>query len=289
MTKRNKLLLLSGSCVFIVLAILFFFFDLNISKTVVQDNPSFIFLLFAAIGEFPIYLGPILFGLVFGFTSENKNMRLGSHLVGLIGTYFALTRLVNGVFEVFFSSEIGLLQYSLLALASLFLYMFMFIVFNKIDRDNLEKLKDIALIYLIVTISSVALVSVIKFIWGRPRYRILSPDYSEYTNYLVIHGLSNGSIGTDYRSFPSGHTNAATSILILSLIAPRFSSKKWIKYLISGACYLYVLIMAISRVCVGAHYASDVLFGFGISSICFLTTYIIFKKKGWLYVRSNKC
>ena len=289
MTKKSKILLLIGSCIFVALAVLFFFFDLNISKAIVQQNPSFIFLVFAAIGEFPIYLGPIFFGLIYGFTSENKNIRLCSHLLGLAGTYVALTRLVNGVFEVFFSSEIGFLQYSLLALAALFLYVFLFVTFNKIDREKLDKLKDIAFIYLIVSASSFFFVSVVKYLWGRPRYRILSSDYSEYTNYLVIHGLSNGMIGTDYRSFPSGHTNAAASILVLSLVAPRLSNKKWIKYMVNSVCSIYVLIMAISRVCVGAHYASDVLFGFGISFVCFLTTYIIFKKKGWLHVRSNKC
>ena len=153
---------------------------------------------------------------------------------------------------------------------------------------TLFKFKDIALIYLLVSASSFLIVSGAKYIWGRPRFRVLSDDFNEYTSFIHINFLE-GRYGDDYRSFPSGHTNAATSILVLSLIPARITSKRWIKYLVFSVCILYPIIVAISRIGVGAHYASDVLFGFIISLSCFLITYIILKKKGWLNVRSNKC
>ena len=289
MTKKSLTLLISFGVGFVALATLFFFFDLEISKSLGQENPNFLFLILAALGEFPIYLGPIMFGLVYGFTSENKNMRVLYHLVGLGGLYVAFVRLVGGVFETFYTSEIGIIQYSLLAIASLSLYLFMFLLISKVDKESLFKIRDIAFMYLIVSTASFVMVSGIKYVWGRVRFRALSNDYSEYTNFLTINGLTNGLIDTDYRSFPSGHTNAASCILILSLIPARYSSKKWIKYLVLVLCCLYVLTVAISRICVKAHYASDVLFGFGINFACFMVTYFVFKKKGWLHARSNKC
>lgn len=289
MNKTKRILFSLAGILFVVLAVIFFFFDLKISQTIGMNEPNFMFLLLDAIGEFPIYIGPVLFGLVYGFTSDNKNLRLGSHLLGLAGLYIALIRLVGGVFEVFYFAELGILQYSLLALAALLLYVFLFIMVNKINKESLFKIRDIAFIYLIVSVSSFVMVSGTKYVWGRVRYRDLSDDCSEFTNFLTINGLSNGLEGDNYRSFPSGHTNAASCILILSLIPARYSNKKWLKYLVISLCCLYVLTVAISRVVVKAHYASDVLFGFGINFACFMITYIIFKKKGWLYARSNKC
>ena len=105
-------------------------------------------------------------------------------------------------------------------------------------------------------------------------------------NFTIVESAREQATGY---SFPSGHTSAATTIFVLSLIPSRLSNKRWVKYLVLGLCCLYVLTMGLSRICVKAHYASDVLFGFGITSICFLVTYIIFKKKGWLYARGNKC
>ena len=173
--------------------------------------------------------------------------------------------------------------------ASLLVYIIFFMITNKISEDKLVKLKDIALLYLIVSVSSFFIVTTMKCVWGRERYRSLSSDYKEYTNFLTINGFSMGLIGDEYHSFPSGHTNAATSILILGLIPSRFNLKRWIKYLVNFICFSYVVLVAISRIGVGAHYASDVLFGFGVSISCFLITYTIFKKKGWLYARSDKC
>lgn len=274
---------------FFLLAGVFFFYDLQISKSLVKENPNFVFGFLDAIGEFPIYLGPILFGLVYGFTNEKKATKLLAHFVGLISVYIAFIKLIGNMFEVYFSSNMGIIQYILLAIASLILYVLLFIFVDRVNLETLYKLRDIALIYLIVSITSFLLTTSIKYIWGRPRFYTLSPDYSDYSNYLTIHGFKNSTMGSAYRSFPSGHTNAAASILVLSLIPTRFTNKRWIKHLVNILCVLYPIVVAISGVCVGDHYASDVLFGFAISLCCFITTYIIFKKKGWLYVRNNKC
>ena len=95
------------------------------------------------------------------------------------------------------------------------IYVLLFILFNKINVETLYRIKDVALIYLIVSASSFLVVSGAKYIWGRVRFRALSSDFSEYTSFLKINFLE-GKNGDAYRSFPSGHTNAATSILVLS-------------------------------------------------------------------------
>ena len=96
-----------------------------------------------------------------------------------------------------------------------------------------------------------------------------------------------GLNGDDFKSFPSGHTASAACLLTGFLIPMKLSNKKWISYLTLSASVIYTVLIAVSRVCIGAHYASDVLFGFGITTICFALSYMIFTKKGWLNVRSN--
>ena len=289
MINKKKVWLLIASGIFLSLAIFFFFYDLEISKLVVQENPNGLFVLLAAIGEFPIYIGPLLFGLVYGFTSENKYAKLGFHLVGLITVYVASIRLVSGIFEEFFSSNLGAVQEVLLAVVSLLVYILLFIWMSKKEISKLEKIKDVVLLSCLVSLSSFLMVSGIKILWGRPRFYSLSGDYSGYTNYLTINGPSNSIFSNDYRSFPSGHTNSAACILVVPFIVSRICSNKYVKIIITIFCCTYALLVGISRIVVGAHYASDVLFAFLINIGCFILVGIFLKKKGWLHVRSNKC
>ena len=155
--------------------------------------------------------------------------------------------------------------------------------FSKISKDKLDKIKDLALLGLIVSVVSFAEIQVIKNLWGRVRFRDLSSDYSEFTNLFTINGI-NGN-----HSFPSGHTNAGTSILLISLLVPRFTGKKWIKYLTTSLCFIYIAILAFSRIVVSAHYASDVLVGFVVGFTTLCVTYHILNRKGVINASSNKC
>ena len=72
-------------------------------------------------------------------------------------------------------------------------------------------------------------------------------------------------------------------------IMMKITNKKWIQYLTVVMAITYVILVAISRVLIGAHYASDVLFGLGINVICSVLIYFFVKKRGWLDVRNDKC
>jgi membrane-associated phospholipid phosphatase len=289
MTKVKKSCFITAGIVFAILAVIFFFYDLDISKFMVQKEPWFIFKLLAAVGEFPIYVGPILFGVIYGFTSDSKKEKLLFHMIGLIMTYVGLTRITKGVFSEIYGSELGTLQYVLLPIVSLLIYVLIYITIEKVDEDKLIKLRDLALLSILVSALSFIIVSGVKFVWGRPRYWSLSEDFSEYKNCLSISGLNNGLEGNQNRSFPSGHTNSASCIMIVPFFINRLTNKKWIRISSLILCYGYILLVAISRICVGAHYASDVLFGFAINCMCFTFVYIFLKKKGWLHVRNDKC
>ena len=77
--------------------------------------------------------------------------------------------------------------------------------------------------------------------------------------------------------------------MLLSLIVPRFTNKKWLKNIFIVFCFGYIALVAFSRIVVGAHYASDVMCGFVVGLLTISITYIILKRKGVINVASNKC
>ena len=290
MSKKNIMIIVIAFCVlFLGLAITFFFTDLSISIALATNNvknPNFFLKTMEAIGEFPIYIGPLLFALVYGLTNKTKLWKLIANFVGLAVTYVASIRIVGGIFESFYNSELSSLQTALLALSSLLVYVLLFLMFTKFKHENLVKLRDVSLIMMLVSAFSFVSVTGIKYVMGRARFRILDENYSEFSNFLTMNFL-RGLEGDGYRSFPSGHTGSATCLLTSFLIPMKLCDKKWIKYLVLGTSFVYAIVVALSRIMIGAHYASDVLFGFGCSVISFAIIYFVFYKKGWLNARSN--
>ena len=90
-------------------------------------------------------------------------------------------------------------------------------------------------------------------------------NYENFTPWFQPRGI------TGNYSFPSGHTAMGWMLLpILFLIA---DTKTWKNKLVFGSVLLWGVIVGLSRIVIGAHYASDVLFSTGISCITFLLLY----------------
>ena len=264
--------------VFIALCFIFNAYDLEISKTLTQLDNGYFFEFFDDFGELPVYVGPILFGAIYFYLFNKLIYKLMS--LGICGGGYLIA-----VYKVFDNMEVELSVGSVALILGIALLLFLVTIFafSKVKRETFEKIKDLALVGLITTVISVLGTEVLKYTWGRVRFRDLSPDYSEFTNLFTINGL------TGNKSFPSGHTNAATSILLISLIVPRFTNKKWLKNLVIGLCFGYVALVAFSRIVVSAHYASDVMVGFVVGLTTLSLTYYILKRKGVINVASDKC
>lgn len=272
-----KISLIVASIVFVSLCFVFNKYDLEISKELTKLDGYF-FEFFDDFGELPVFMGPILFGTVYCFLSKKTIYKLG--FAGFTSCVYLVA-----VYKVFHNMDIDLNITSLSLIISItaILALLNFIVFNKLKRETLENIKDLAILGLITSAVSIACTEVLKLTWGRVRFRDLSSDFSEFTNLFTINGY------TGNKSFPSGHTNAGTSILLISLIVSRFTNKKWIKNLVTSLCFVYVAILAFSRIVVSAHYASDVMCGFVVGFTTLCLTYYILKRKGVINVASNKC
>jgi len=106
------------------------------------------------------------------------------------------------------------------------------------------------------------LIQPIKHFWGRARFKDLDVFHSNFTEWFIPNGI-NGN-----QSFPSGH--AAMGWMILPLLLLVFNRSKNVKVSLLILIISWGLAVSLSRVIIGAHYASDVLFGSSIIIVVFL-------------------
>lgn len=93
----------------------------------------------------------------------------------------------------------------------------------------------------------------LKIFWGRIRFRDLAENYSNFTPWYYPQGI------TGNQSFPSGH--AAMGFMLLALFI-FFTDKSFYKRtLLKGLIISWAFAVCVSRVVIGAHFTSDVLFG----------------------------
>ncbi len=102
----------------------------------------------------------------------------------------------------------------------------------------------------------------LKIFWGRIRFRDLAENYSNFTAWYIPNGI------TGNQSFPSGH--AAMGFILMALFI-FIMDKSFFKRIFFNAIIIsYAIAVCISRIIVGAHYTSDVLFGAMIMIISYL-------------------
>ena len=105
-------------------------------------------------------------------------------------------------------------------------------------------------------------IQAIKFLWGRVRFRELDAVFSQFTPWYLPQGI------TGFDSFPSGH--AAMGWMLLALLVLFDKSEARLKNFILILIIVWAVFLSLSRVVIGAHFASDVLFGSFFIIITFL-------------------
>ena len=245
----------------VVLAILFGFFDLAISISVV-DQASVWGQFGADYGETPGYaLIAVALGTLLGSLFTNLKLQKIPAYVGIIvGILFIVL-----IGDKSFTKTGWSLIISLTILVIL--------TWNK-DWKNNRKIAGV--IALLAVINPLLFVQITKILAGRIRFRDLALGYTNFTPWFLPPGVSAGG-----SSFPSGH--AAMSFMFIPLLIPisemlvENRSKKILSIILMIIVIGWALFVAASRVVVGAHYASDVLFSGGMACII---TILLYK---WIY------
>lgn len=151
-----------------------------------------------------------------------------------------------------------------------------------------KQIKIFILILLGTILTEIILINIIKIPWSRPRMRMIAiQPQAAFQPWWVIgsdmkdHLLTLGVAAEEFKSFPSGHSgNAACAMLlcVLPLITPQCKGKETMLFMIG---VLFMLIVAFSRIIMGAHFLSDVTVGMSI-------TFIIENILVYVLVKRNK-
>ncbi|MBR1747882.1 MAG: phosphatase PAP2 family protein [Clostridia bacterium] len=292
--KNTRLYTIIGlslfAVVFAALVVVATFCDLEISKILTKNalptgayfSTSGFGLFFEAMGSAPIYLMGSVAGIIFfwwGVRKEQKWLKILAPIVGAIAAVAGAYLFVNDAFKYVgeqFLVAGGLKKFYvkvISAVIALFIAAPSVVAWGRIKPEQNEKFIKWVLVIL-CTLAIYLIVHFIKTPIGRVRFRTMNylgdSDYSYFTKWYVINGKRNlvesvdgVAIKDSCKSFPSGHTFSAGMIYTLICLPDLIESwnKKWVKGVVYGGTVAFTAVVAISRILVGAHYMSDVLFG----------------------------
>lgn len=153
-------------------------------------------------------------------------------------------------------------------------------VTENINKKTIRKFFCAAFFTLIAIVLVLCAVEGTKILWGRMRFAEIvkaanengtSPD-KLFRPWYIPDFFSGG------HSFPSGHAAQTTALLTLPLWLGRKDEMKKKKFILTCAISVWIAFMCFSRLCVGAHFLSDVLCGFAISYVIIEITYYFYNK-----------
>ncbi len=254
--KKITLIALST---WVILAIIFGIYDLAISIAVV-DEASIWGNFGADYGEVPGYvLIAIALATLLGSLFTNLKLQKIPAYVGVV---------VGVLFILFINDD----DYVIIGWSLIFsLLIYTIITWNK-DWKNYRKISGV--IALLAVINPLIFVQIAKILCGRIRFRNLDPGYTNFTQWFLPPGLSS-----DGNSFPSGHTAMGWMFIPLLIAIKDRKNTDPLRIMTILLVIGWGLFVGLSRIAVGAHYASDVLFSTGAATFVTIFLYTRFYKK----------
>lgn len=261
--RQLKINILILMIVWIILAAIFGVYDLEISKQLV--NQSSIWAKFLEnYGMIPGLL-VILSGIYIYFSAIKSEADIWSIVKKLV-FFLVSSGLIFYLFEILFD-VIASKNLIIFLIISIVINLNFFIIIHKIQQVKSEALiKYSKVVVAVALFGYVICIQGVKYFWGRVRFRELDFAFSQFTPWYLPQGF------TGFDSFPSGH--AAMGWILLPLLILLSNKKEWIKNLAVVLVFMWAVVLASSRVVIGAHYASDVLFG----SLFIIMTFLYFSK-----------
>lgn len=281
---KNRKLYLIPLIIFTIGIIIGSFFDYQINSAVYVKYNAF-GMGFAAFGPFFGYAFFVFFaGLVHRFAIKETKLWVKIELF-VLSTFgiVASTYLSSG--EVTSINGFNIPQWRwLIAIGLAILFIPFFIFGDKYGKKTDDKAILYAFLILVgfMVIDLVPIAQIIKNTMRRPRFRIIVDDshgiqatfknwWERFSDYASLKEANPNvaSFSEQFKSFPSGHTSVAAILLFglpyLPLVIPKLKGKENLLFVIG---FVYTLLMAFSRMTVGAHFLTDVSFGALFMTVC---------------------
>lgn len=244
--SRRSIMIYTAALLLLVLAA---FIDLPLAQFVYHPQ-NMIALFFEDYGYLPfLFLVPLCGAM--NYTIKHQPRYLVLTFLGLLYLYFDLF-VINSYLQI-------LIVFAGLILCEVILVLF-FVRF--IPHQWIKKNIRIVNFMAAQLIATILIVNLVKLGWGRVRYREMDL-LTAFTPWYQPNGI------TGHFSFPSGHTAAACTALGLTCMSKEFpkyyhkSSKLWV------FAITYIIIMACTRMILGAHFLSDTVVAFLIGFTVF--------------------
>lgn len=259
------------------------FFDYPIAKSTFHKT-SQLGTFFAAYGQVPAMASLSFAGILLIYArpkAQIKALLSGGIGVGLLGMGFLMTTLEAAKYLP--STPV----YLLVGYTFIMYLIVDGLLFFFVKDASKEELIKFAFVIVFIVFAQMFIITVLKMLWGRPRMRLLNENATvSFQNWWVIGSplkqqlISSGVASSEFKSFPSSHTASAACLFILCIL-PRLNHR-----LVGKQNYLFyfatigTMIVAISRVVIGAHFLSDVVIGFSITfAIVLITINSIYKNQ----------
>lgn len=277
---KKRWMIIPALGIFLTALVVGSFLDLEISKGLADPTNMFGIIL-AAVGEITAYgLIGFICGCFFNLAFKTKpHILVKIALIGLAiggvcgaayfqGTAFTSTNAFGSLYpqmdKLYISLPIGFAMVVPFAIGGYF-----------VGKFNLNKESLVILFVLLGMILVVLLgINVIKVMAYRPRFRYIQTTsdvyFKNWWEFTFKKGVEHIP-SENKKSFPSGHTGCAVfamALVYLPYFFPKLRQQKYIEEITFFAGLGYAVLIAFSRVLVGAHFLSDVAF----SGIFFLVT-----------------
>lgn len=298
--------------IFTSLLLIATFYDLQISEFLAasgfKDGQYFsnnIFgRVFEVIGEMPLYLFIMLASaiIITNATTLSKRYLKNTCIIlfftiGGLFSFFGLYKILKYLY-LFYPTTLNKIYhhyftYILLMILGFTLQLLLSYLCLKKFYKGCIKLLPFAIIVLLTAMCSQMIVQGIKPFFARERYRAIyyltyrNLPQQGFTKWYILNGNAYETAAlyasehqvtsTFFSSFPSGHTCGAGityTCMFIPFYLEKMNTKKY-KWLFMVFPILITGIVGFSRIVMGAHYLSDVLFGGTITFICSLISFII--------------
>ncbi len=256
MKKRsNKTIAYYLIFIWIVAAFLLESTDLWISINLYNPNAGWAIFL-ERFGEIPGLL-IVLTGIHIYIVTLRKSSNIKTILftalfltIGSLITIYIILTLSNAAAN---NSELFLNNQNYFFFSAVLLNILLSLLFRKRYKFSKKSILFSRLSFKMFFLGYILFVEPLKILWGRIRFRDLAENYSNFSAWYIPKGIT----GND--SFPSGH--AAMGFMLIALFV-FFTDKSFYKRIfLKGIILSWALTVCASRVVIGAHFTSDVLFG----------------------------
>ncbi len=302
--RRSGMMVRTGDAVVIgvILALMLVagtFLDFDISSSLYDPQSRFGMLL-AAYGQLPSSAGAVMAGTLFfiGRSRRNRAARIWETVIGLVMMGVGIYMLCENPVEYM---NMNLVLSCLIALVITILMMALAVFVSQ--NASKEDVLLVAAIFLLTILAQMVIINLIKIPWGRPRMRLIETDSRAYFMPWYEPGtalkdtlVAAGVEAEEFKSFPSGHTGHAVMLMLYGLLPwlhkdadrecgtdkcrAKGEEKEKLAMVPSVRLFIWIgfgwtLLVAFSRMIMGAHFLSDTAVGAGISFLCVLVIPVI--------------